>query len=121
MFLPAVDTYLAVRRGAGFALIPIAGYLRHVARFATARGDPHVVASTAIAWATMAPAAAHRPYRVQTVVRLARFLAAADPRHEIPPVGVFRGSRPRPTPYSFSDAEIQPLLVHARHLGPPGS
>ena len=43
MLMPAVDTYLAVRRAAGFALVPIEGYLRHFARFATARGDTHVV------------------------------------------------------------------------------
>jgi integrase/recombinase XerD len=121
MLMPAVDTYLAVRRAAGFALVPIEGYLRHFARFATAHGDTHVVASTAIAWATMAPSEAQRHYRLQTVVRLARFLAAEDPRHEIPPVGVFRGSRPRPTPYIFSAEEIQQLLVYARRLGPPDS
>jgi integrase/recombinase XerD len=121
MLMPAVDTYLAIRRAAGFALVPIEGHLRHFARFATARGDTHVVVSTAIAWATLAPSEAQRHYRLQTVVRLARFLAAEDPRHEIPPAGVFRGSRPRPTPYIFSDGEIQQLLVHARRLGPPGS
>jgi integrase/recombinase XerD len=110
-----------VRRAAGFALVPIEGYLRHFARFATARGDTHVVASTAIAWATMAPSEAQRHYRLQTVVRLACFLAAEDPRHEIPPVGVFRGSRPRPTPYIFSAEEIQQLLAHTRRLGPLGS
>jgi integrase len=121
MLMPAVHTYLAVRRAAGFALVPIEGYLRHFARFATARGDTHVVSSTAIAWATMAPSEAQRHYRLQTVVRLARFLAAEDPRHEIPPVGVFRGSRPRPTPYIFSAEEIQQLLIYARRLGPPDS
>src|SRR5882724_2779655 len=78
MLMPAVDTYLAVRRAAGFALVPIEGHLRHFARFATARGDTHVVASTAIAWATMAPSEAQRHYRLQTVARLARFLAAED-------------------------------------------
>jgi integrase/recombinase XerD len=121
MLMPAVDMYRAVRRAAGFALVPIEGHLRHFARFATARGDTHVVATPAIDWATMAPSEAQRHYRLQTVVRLARFLAAEDPWHEIPPVGVFRGSRPRPTPDIFSDDEIQQLLVHARRLGPPAS
>jgi integrase len=119
--MPAVDSYLAIRRAAGFALIPIEGYLRHFARFATARGDTHVVATTASAWATLAPSEAQRHYRLQTVVRFARFMAAEDPRHEMPPARVFRGRRPRPTPYIFTDDEIQRLLVAARHLGPPGA
>ena len=98
MLMHAVDSYLAIRRAAGFALIPIEGYLRHFARFATACGDTHVVATTAIAWATVAPSEAQRHYRLQTVVRFARFMAAEDPRHEIPPVHVFRAAarvRPR--------------------------
>ena len=79
------------------------------------------MATTAIAWATLAPSEAQRAYRLQTVIRFARFMHAEDPRHEIPPVGVFRGRRPRPTPYIFSDEDIQQLLPHASRLGPPGS
>jgi integrase/recombinase XerD len=121
MLMPQVDRYLAIRRAAGFALVPIEGYLRHFARFATARGETHVVATTAMAWATLAPSEAQRAYRLQTVIRFARFMHAEDPRHEIPPVGVFRGRRQRPTPHIFSDEAIQQLLRHASRLGPPGS
>jgi integrase/recombinase XerD len=121
MLMTQVDRYLAMRRAAGFALVPIEGYLRHFARYATARGETFVVATTAMAWATLAPSEAQRAYRLQTVIRFARFLHAEDPRHEIPPVGVFRGRRPRPTPNIFSDEDIQQLLRHASRLGPPGS
>jgi integrase len=121
MLMTAVDAYLAIRRAAGFALIPIEGYLRAFARFATARGDTHVVAHTAIDWATLAPSEAQRHYRLQTVIRFARFMAAEDSRHAIPPAEVFRGRRPRPTPYIFSEEEIGLLVEHARRLGPPGS
>jgi integrase/recombinase XerD len=38
MLMSHVDRYLAIRRATGFALVPIEGYLRHFARFATARG-----------------------------------------------------------------------------------
>jgi integrase len=48
-------------------------------------------------------------------------MAAEDPRHQIPPAGIFRGQRPRPIPYIFSETEIAHLLSAARHLGPPGS
>jgi integrase/recombinase XerD len=121
MLMTQVDRYLAIRRAAGFALVPIEGYLRHFARFATARGETSVVATTAIAWATLAPSEPQRAYRLQTVIRFARFMHAEDPRHGIPPVGVFRGRRPRPTPYIFSDEDIQQLLQYANRLGPPGS
>lgn len=121
MLIQAIDTYLAVRRAAGFALVPIEGYLRHFARFAATRGETHVVATTAIAWATLSPSEPQRHYRLQTVRRFARFMHAEDPRHEIPPADVFRGRRQRPIPYIFREEEIQHLLVHASRLGPPGS
>jgi len=81
--MQAVDTYLAVRRTVGFALVPIESYLRSFARFATARGETHVVTTTAIDWASLAPSEAQRHYRLQTVVRFARFMAAEDPQHQI--------------------------------------
>ncbi len=121
MLMHAADTYLAMRRATGFALTHTEGYLRHFARFATARGDTHVVATTAVDWASIAPSEAQRHHRLQTVRRFARFMAAEDPRHEIPPEGLFCGRRQRPMPYIFSDDEIQQLLGAASRLGPPGS
>jgi integrase len=121
MLMSHVDHYLASRRAAGFALEPIEGYLRSFARFATQRGETHVVATTAIDWAKLAPAEAQRHYRLQTVIRFARFMAAEDPRHQIPPHGIFRGQRPRPSPYIFSETELAQLLLAARQLGPAGS
>jgi integrase/recombinase XerD len=100
MLMQAVDTYLDVRRPVGFALGPIESYLRHFARFATARGDTHVVTTTAIDWASLAPSEAQRHYRLQTVIRFARFMAAQDPLHQIPPEGLFHGRRQRPIPYN---------------------
>src|SRR5262249_1130574 len=96
MLMQAVDTYLAIRRAVGFALDHTAGYLRNFARFAMARGDTHVVATTAVDWACLAPSEAQRHNRLQTVIRFARFIAAEDPRHVIPPEGLFCGRRQRP-------------------------
>ena len=121
MLMHAVDTYLAVRRATGFALDHTEGYLRHFAQFATARGDTHVVATTAVDWASRTTSEAQRHTRLQTVIRFARFISAEDPRHEIPPEGLFCGRRHRPMPYIFSDDEIQQLLGVASRLGPPGS
>ena len=121
MLMQAVDTYLAIRRAVGFALDHTEGYLRSFAQFATARGHTHVVATTAVDWASRTTSEAQRHHRLQTVRRFARFIAAEDPRHEIPPEGLFCGRRQRPIPYIFSDDEIQQLLGVARRLGPPGS
>lgn len=60
MLMAAVDTYMAVRRAAGFQLTPPESYLRSFARFATERGQMHVVAQTAIDWATTASSEAQR-------------------------------------------------------------
>jgi integrase/recombinase XerD len=121
MLMTAVDTYVAVRRATGFQFKAGEASLRSFACFATARGDRHVVTSTALAWATIASSEAQRHNRLQTIVRFARFLHAEDPQHEIPPAQVFCGRRQRPTPYIFSAEELQRLVTHARQLGPVGS
>jgi integrase/recombinase XerD len=121
MLMAAVETYLAVRRAAGFQLTPIEAYLRSFARFATERDESHVVAQTAIAWATTAATEAQRHTRLMSVLRFARFMHAEDPRHELPPAHFFRGWRQRPTPYIFRAEEIQRLVAAAQQLGPPGS
>lgn len=121
MLSVAVDTYLAVRRAAGFQLKPIELYLRSFACFAAARGKTHVVAQTAIDWATTAASEAQRHNRLMTVRRFVYFIHAEDPRHELPPAGVFCGRRQRPIPYIFSTEEIHHLVTAARQLGPPGS
>jgi integrase/recombinase XerD len=121
MLMQAVDTYLAIRRAMGFALDHTEGYLRNFARFALARGNTHIVAATAVDWASRTTSEAQRRNRLHTVIRFARFMAAEDARHEIPPAGIFWGRRQRPMPYIFSDDEIAQLLHAASRLGPPGS
>ncbi len=121
MLMQAVDPYLAMRRAVGFALDHTEGYLRNFARFALARGDTHIVAATAVDWASLTTSEAQRRNRLHTVIRFARFMAAEDSRHEIPPEGIFWGRRQRPMPYIFSDDEIEQLLSAASRLGPPGS
>jgi integrase/recombinase XerD len=118
MLMQAVDTYLAVRRAADFKLDVVEGYLRSFAQFAMAQGDTHVVAQTAIAWAEQATSQPQRHNRLSVVIRFARFSHAEDARHDIPPDRVFCGQRHPPTPYIFSDEEIQVLLAQAARLGP---
>lgn len=121
MLMAAVDTYLAVRRAAGFQLRSAEAYLRSFAGFATERGEAYVMARTAIDWASTTSSEAQRHNRLMSVRRFARFIQAENPRHELPPDGVFCGQRQRPFPYIFKEAEVQSLVVHARRLGPPDS
>jgi integrase/recombinase XerD len=121
MIMTAVNTYLAIRHAAGFQLKTTGVYLRSFARFATKQGDTHVVTQTAIDWAAIATSEAQRHNRLMAVRRFAHFMRAEDPRHELPPDGIFLGKNQRPTPYIFSEEEIQRLVAHARRLRPLGS
>lgn len=121
MLRNAVDTYLAVRRAAGFKIEDGAIYLNDFVRFASAQGDTHVASPTAITWAAQARSEAQRATRLKAVIRFARFSHAADHDHEIPPDGVFCSQRRRPPPYLYSEAEIQALMAATTRLGPVGS
>jgi len=116
-----VETYLAVRRAAGYALEGQEWTLRSFARYANARGDSHVRSSTAIAWAGQARSLARRAARLKDVVRLARHARAEDPGHEVPPADVFGSHRHRPVPYIFSPSAFAGLITQARLLKPQRS
>jgi hypothetical protein len=51
MLMPTVDSYLALRRAAGYRLRVAEGFLRHYARFASERGETHLRAQTMLEWA----------------------------------------------------------------------
>jgi integrase len=121
MINDAVKAYLAIRRAAGYKLQDDAVYLGSFAQFATERGDTHVVSHSAIAWAKATRSESQRATRLRAVIRLARFSHAADPRHEIPPEGVFCVHRRRPIPYLYTDAETKALMAATCELGPEGS
>jgi integrase/recombinase XerD len=121
MLTAAVETYLAVRRAAGFQLTPVATYLHSFARFATERGQAYVTTPTVIEWATTTASEAQRHTRLMAVRRFAHFMHAEDPRHEIPPDTLFCGRRQRPRPYIFTAADLQDIMDYAHRLGPPGS
>lgn len=121
MLKNAVDTYLGVRRAAGFKLKDDAFYLHHFVRFATVCGDTHVTSQTAIAWAGQASSESQRATRLKVIIRFALFSRAADDKHEVPPAGVFCFQRQRPIPYLYTEAEIQALMAATARLGPAGS
>jgi len=72
MIMKAVDTYLSVRRAAGFKLEVPEYLLRSYARFASEHGQTHVTTQTTIDWASMAPTISQKAHRYNTVLRFAR-------------------------------------------------
>ena len=121
MLMEKVDGYLALRRAAGYALAVPEYHLRNFARFATQREETLICTPTAIEWASQAPSLNQREHRLQIVLRFARHLQAEDPRHEVPPIGVFRHRRIRRAPYIWTQQEVTLLLQAAARLEPQGS
>jgi len=118
MLKDAVDTYLAVRRAAGYKLTDDALYLYDFVRFATIRGDTHVVSRTAVEWAERTCSESQRSIRLKAVIRFARFSYATDSRHDIPSQGVFCAQHHRPIPHLYAESEILALMDAAARLSP---
>jgi len=121
MLTPTIDSYLAIRRAAGFQLRAAEGLLRNYARFAATRGETHVRARTALDWAALAPTAHQRGRRLEAVTIFARHAQVEDTQHEVPPQGVFRRQRLPYRPFIFTAVQTRQLLEGAAHLPPADS
>jgi integrase/recombinase XerD len=119
MLAKAVESYLAVRRAAGFKLRCQSRLLRSFATFSDARDKHYVCTETAIEWAGSAPSVSQRARRLGQVIRFARYIRAEEQHHEIPPT-VFGGETPRrPVPFILSKDDIQRIVQAASQLGCP--
>ena len=118
MLNETVESYLQVRRAAGFHLQHDGSILVRFARFASERGETHVVSKTAIEWAGQALSIAERDRRLRALVRFARHAYAESPKHQIPPHDLYRRYRHRRTPFIFSPLQLSHLLEQARRLSP---
>ncbi len=116
--ITAVETYLAVRRAAGFTLSNTEYLLRSFAGFASDRKQVHVRTATAIDWASQAKSVAQRHTRYQTVCRFAHYLRVEDPQHEAPPANHFGYRKTRRVPHIYSRNEINGLVLAAMRLSP---
>ena len=76
--LKAIETYLALRRATGFAMLNAEYLLKSFAAFATERGQMHVHTQTAIDWAARGPSVAQRDARLQAVCRFVRHARVED-------------------------------------------
>jgi integrase len=112
----AVESYLAVRRAAGFTLIDTEYLLRSFAGFAADQKQTHICTATAIEWAGQARSVAQRHTRHQTICRFAQYLRVEDSRHELPPTNHFGYRKTRRVPRIYSHHEIAGLVLAATRL-----
>jgi integrase/recombinase XerD len=116
-----VTSYLDLRHAAGFDLRHAGSVLRRFARYASDRGESHLISSTAVDWSSQARSLGERDHRLKALTIFAHYVHAEDPRHEIPPAGLFGRKRGRTPLFIFSSSDISLLLEKAMHLGPSGS
>ena len=121
MLSATVERHIALHLATGYLFRKQSCLLRSFARYAECKGQDVVRAITAVEWAALGPTVPTRHGRLEVVCRFARLVHAEDPRHEIPPSGVFGGRPRRRTPRIFSPPEIHALLKAAATLGPQGS
>lgn len=121
MLTQLVDSYLELRRSAGFRM-KVQEYLLHnFASFAVERGETHIRTRTAIEWAAQAPSEGQRANRLGMLRVFARFARAEDAGHEVPSERVFSAPRVRYRPFIFPPDQLHQLLVRASKLPPAGS
>lgn len=118
MLTAHVTRYVSLRQTLGFKLRGVSRHLHAFARFAADRGDAHIRASTALAWAAGAPSPNARHIRLRDVVHLARFLHAEDSGHEVPPLALFPAQRVRSLPYIYAPEEVVRIVEAAGRLRP---
>lgn len=110
--------YLAMRRALGFKLhAEGVGLLSFVTFMEQAQAD-FITTDFALAWAKQ-PAMAQPiwwAHRLGFVRGFARYCQAFDPRTEVPPSGLLPFSRQRPSPYFFTDPDVENLLQGALQL-----
>jgi integrase len=110
-----LQDYLAMRRALGFKLrTDGTGLLSFVAFMEEARADA-ITTDLALAWAKRPTSVqpARWAQRLSYVRGFARYCSAIDPRTEIPPSGLLPFPHRRPSPYFFTNEDIERLVQGA--------
>jgi integrase/recombinase XerD len=110
-----IERYISLRQTLGYKLRELSANLHAFAKFATAKRESHVHASTALDWAREASSPRARYIRLRDIAHLARFLHAEDPAHEVPS-NPFRAPKCRRLPYIYAPEEIAQLIAAAGRL-----
>ena len=109
----AVPEYLAIRRALGFRLRQTSRTLPQFAAFLEHEEAPFITTELALRWAQEDPRASAVTHadRLSMVRCFAVWRSAADPRTETPPVGLLPRRYQRPTPYIYTQEEVEALLA----------
>ena len=117
----AVADYLALRRSLGFKLREYGACLHEFVSFLEKNGSSHMTNKLAVEYATQRqdekPVSWSR--RLGIIRGFARYRFGADPKTEIPPIGLLRFRSRRARPYVYSQAEIRSLLQAALKIESP--
>jgi integrase len=108
-----VREYLAYRRNLGFRLRSPGDELLLFGRFLDSTRHHGPLTTDVVArWARQAPNARpeYAAWRLGAVRVFAKYLAATDPQHQVPPAGMLGRTYRRAQPYIYSPAEIAALL-----------
>lgn len=114
----AMEAYITMRRGLGYKLRDLEKRLADFVHFMEQHGTTVITSKLALEWAISLPDRhASWTIRLSDVRGFARYLSSLEPRTEVPPTGLLNGLS-RPTPYLYTDAEIEKLLEAALQLSP---
>jgi integrase len=111
-----------MRRHLGFKMRHEERRLRRFVSFMELHNASYITSKLALQWA-MEPTDAQRPTwaeRLMCVRVFARYCSGADPRTEVPPIGLIPYRPQRATPYLYSEEEIRGLMDAAQTLPPSG-
>jgi len=110
-----LQDYLAMRRALGFKLHTDGTGLLAFVEFMESAPADYISTDLALAWAKQPTSVrpARWAQRLSYVRGFARYCRAIDPRTEIPPAGLLPVTRQRPSPYFFTDDDIDRLLQDA--------
>ena len=117
----AVDDYLALRRSLGFKLREYGDCLHEFVSFLAKNRTARVTNKLAVEYATQRryekPVSWSR--RLIIIRGFARYRIGADPRTEVPPLGLLKFRSQRAKPYLYSESEIRRLLAAALKIESP--
>lgn len=116
-----LSDYLALRRDLGYQLVTAEHLLGQFLDFLEDNEQQVITTRLALTWAVI-PYGANPNWRAQrlSIVRgFATFVASIDERTEVPPPGCLPRQPARATPYLYSDAEVDAIMVAARTLSNP--
>lgn len=115
----ALDDYLRLRRALGHKLAGAERYLRQFIVRLKAADAQVITMQQVLAFVSdpeLAAGSVVPQHRLMAVRGFARYLAAIEPRTEVPPAGLVTYRARRRTPYLFTDGEIE-LLISGTRVG----